>query len=264
VSTRQVTRPLPRPWRPVIGSEHLALLLRGKGPGGSHVGDELDEAFRIVRRELGAEAVRAHAILHDSLRVYREVRGSPRFDYERVDAVYDRLVATGLRPFVELSFMPRDLASDPSRTTFDYAGIISPPRDLDRWAALVRDFVRHLVARYGLDEVRRWPFEVWNEPNLRLFWSATEAEYLQLYDATARAVRAVDPELKVGGPATAAAGWVDDSPRVRNGAPSISWHPYLRCAAARPAPRCRPLRASGAPDALDRVGRLTDARGVGE
>jgi xylan 1,4-beta-xylosidase len=85
VDTRHVTRPLPRPWRPVIGSEHLALLLRGRGPGGSHVGDELAEALRIVRRELGAESVRAHAILHDSLGVYREVRGKPRFDYERVE-----------------------------------------------------------------------------------------------------------------------------------------------------------------------------------
>jgi xylan 1,4-beta-xylosidase len=230
VDARHVTRPLPRPWRPVIGSEHLALLLRGRGPGGSHIGDELAEALRIVRRELGVEAVRAHAILHDSLGVYREVRGQPRFDYERVDAVYDRVLATGLRPFVELSFMPKALASDPQSTTFDYRGIISPPSDMDRWAALVRDLVRHLVARYGLDEVRRWPFEVWNEPNLRLFWSATEAEYLKLYEATAQAIRAVHPDLKVGGPATAAAGWVDDlvAHAVETGVPLdfIATHTY--------------------------------------
>lgn len=86
------------------------------------------------------------------------------------------------------------------------------------------------MARYGLDEVRRWPFEVWNEPNLRLFWSATEAEYLQLYDATARAVRAVDQEIMVGGPATAAAGWVDDliAHAVETGAPLdfLATHTY--------------------------------------
>jgi xylan 1,4-beta-xylosidase len=199
-----------RPWRPVIGSEHLALLLRGAGPGGSNVGDQLAEAFRIVHRELGVEAVRAHAIFDDSLGVYREVNGRPVHDYERVDAAYDRLLATGLRPFVELSFMPRDLASDPERTTFHYRGIISPPHDPDRWSGLVSDFCRHLVGRYGLDVVRGWPFEVWNEPNLRLFWTATEAEYFDLYDTTARAVRSVDDRLSVGGPSTAAVGWVDD------------------------------------------------------
>jgi len=75
---------------------------------------------------------------------------------------------------------------------------------------LVRDLVSHVVERYGRDEVRRWAFEVWNEPNLRVFWSARESDYLELYDASVRAVKAVDPELRVGGPATAAAGWVDD------------------------------------------------------
>jgi xylan 1,4-beta-xylosidase len=221
---------LERPWRPVIGSEHLALLLRGAGPGGSDVGAELAEAFEIVHRELGVRSVRAHAILDDSLGVYREVAGRPRIDYDQVDAAYDRLLATGLRPFVELSFMPHDLASDPGRTTFDYKGIISPPRDIDRWAELVANFTAHLVARYGREEVAAWPFEVWNEPNLRLFWSATEAEYFELYDATARAVRSVDDRLLVGGPATAAVGWVDDllAHAASSGAPVdfVSTHTY--------------------------------------
>jgi len=199
-----------RPWRPIIGSEHLALLLRGAGPGGRNVGDELAEAFRIVRAELGAESVRAHAIFHDSLGVYREVDGRPVHDFEKTGAVIDRLLETGLRPVVELSFMPHDLASDPDVTVFDYRGIISPPRDPDRWVALVSDFVEHLRERFGADEVRRWPFEVWNEPNLKVFWSADEAAYLALYDVTVRAIKSVDPLIQVGGPATAAVGWVDD------------------------------------------------------
>jgi xylan 1,4-beta-xylosidase len=202
--------PVERPWRPIIGSEHLALLLRGEGPGGHHVGDELTEAFRIVRAELGAEMVRAHAILHDSLGVYRERDGEPVHDFERVDAALERLLGTGLRPVVELSFMPRDLASDPERTVFDYRGIISPPRDIGRWSDLVASLVRHVIDRFGRHEVRSWAFEVWNEPNLRVFWSADEAAYFELYDASVRAVRSVDPTLRVGGPATAAVGWVDD------------------------------------------------------
>lgn len=199
-----------RPWRPIIGSEHLALLLRGPGPGGHDVGTELAEAFRIVRRELGVEAVRAHAILDDSLADHRDSAGGPVHDFTKVDAALDRLLETGLRPIVELSFMPRDLAIRPAATVFGYGAIISPPRDIERWATLVRGLVAHLADRYGRDEVCRWAFEVWNEPNLGVFWSGAESDYLALYDASARAVKSVDPGFRVGGPATAAAGWVDD------------------------------------------------------
>ena len=107
VDARAVVGPVHRPWQPVIGSEHLALLLRGEGPGGHHVGDELAQAFRIVREELGVRAVRAHGILHDSLSLYHESEGRPRLDFERVDAALSRLLDTGLRPIVELSFMPQ-------------------------------------------------------------------------------------------------------------------------------------------------------------
>ena len=210
VDAGRVTGRLERPWRPIIGSEHLALLLRGAGPGGHDVGTELAEAFRIVRDELGTEMVRAHGWLHDSLEVYREEADSAVHDFTRIDEVVDRLLETGLRPIVELSFMPRALASDPDVSVFDYVGIISPPRDMERWSALVRDLVAHLADRYGRDEVRRWAFEVWNEANLRVFWAASESDYLALYDASVRAVKAVDEGFRVGGPATAAAGWVDD------------------------------------------------------
>jgi xylan 1,4-beta-xylosidase len=210
VDVGHVVGPLARPWRPIIGSEHLALLLQGPGPGGRDVGSELAEAFRIVRRELGVEAVRAHAIFDDALAVYRDQGDGPVHDFSRVHEVLDRLLETGLRPIVELSFMPRDLATDPDATVFGYGANVSPPRDLEAWAALVRDLVSHLAERYGPDEVRRWAFEVWNEPNLRVFWSAAESDYLRLYDASVAAVKSVDPTFRVGGPATAAAGWIDD------------------------------------------------------
>jgi xylan 1,4-beta-xylosidase len=120
------------------------------------------------------------------------------------------VLETVLRPVVELSFMPRDLASDPERTVFDFKGIISPPRDMGLWADLVAGLVRHVIERFGPEEVRTWAFEVWNEANLKVFWSADEAAYFDLYDASVKAVRSVDPTLRVGGPATAAVGWVDD------------------------------------------------------
>ena len=201
---------LHRPWRPMVGSERLSQLFEGVGSGGRHIGDEFAEALRMAHAELGVRAVRAHAILHDDVGVYREVDGEPVHDFTNVDRIYDRLLEIGLRPIVEVSYMPRDLASDPETTVFHYGAIVSPPKDWDRWAALVGDLAAHLVERYGLDEVRTWGFEIWNEANLDVFWSGTKEEYFRLYDVSVAAVKAVDPSLPVGGPASAAAAWVDD------------------------------------------------------
>ncbi len=207
----RVVRELPRPWRPMIGSEHLSHLLSEDLTGGRVIGEELREALRLSKETFGVRTVRAHAILCDDLGVYREVDGEPVHDFSGVDRVYDEILAMGLRPVVELSFMPRDLASDPDKTVFGYHAIISPPKDWDRWEALVRDLTAHLVERYGLAEVRdHWSFEVWNEANLEVFWSGTPQEYFRLYDASVRAVRSVDAALVVGGPSSAAAGWVDE------------------------------------------------------
>jgi xylan 1,4-beta-xylosidase len=219
-----------RPWRPMIGAEHLSQLEAGIGPGGRPIGAEFADALRLAHDELGVEAVRSHAILDDDLGTYREVDGRPVHDFAGIDRIYDRVLSLGLRPIVELSFMPRDLASDPSKTVFDYGAIVSPPRDWDRWESLVRDVAAHLVERYGRDEVRRWAFEVWNEANLEVFWSGTRDEYLRLYDVSARAVKAVDASLIVGGPASAAGKWVDEmlAHCRANGSPIdfVSTHTY--------------------------------------
>ena len=200
---------LARPWQPMIGSEHLSCLLRRDRTGGRAIGTELREALRIAHDELGVRAVRAHGILDDDLGVYTESGGRAVHDFSGIDRVYDQLMEIGLRPVVELSFMPAALARDPARTVFTYGAVISPPRDWDRWAALTGDLAAHLIQRYGRDEVTsRWAFEVWNEPNLEVFWSGTPEEYFRLYDVSARAVTAVDPGLRVGGPSSAAAGWV--------------------------------------------------------
>jgi xylan 1,4-beta-xylosidase len=106
--------------------------------------------------------------------------------------------------------MPHDLATNPDATIFEYRGIISPPRDWDRWGELNRRLAAHLLERYGIDEVARWGFEIWNEANLEVFWTGTQAEYFRLYDVAARAIKSVDERLLVGGPSTAAAGWIGD------------------------------------------------------
>jgi xylan 1,4-beta-xylosidase len=202
---------LDRPWRPMIGSEHLSHAICEDRTGGRPIGAELTSALRAAHTELGVQSVRAHGILCDDLGVYREIDGEPVHDFAGVDRVYDHVLALGLTPVVELSFMPRDLAADPSKTVFEYAAIVSPPKDWNRWYDLVRDLVAHLVQRYGLERVRdAWSFEVWNEANLEVFWSGTPQEYLRLYDETADAVRSVHPGLRVGGPSSAAAGWVEE------------------------------------------------------
>ncbi|OKI56204.1 GH39 family glycosyl hydrolase [Micromonospora sp. CB01531] len=220
---------LHRPWQPMIGSERLSQLLCRDRSGGREIGAELLAALRRVRDEIGVNTVRAHSILHDDLGVYREVDGEPVYDFSRVDQVYDLLLGIGMSPVVEIGFMPRDLASDPDRTVFEYRGIISPPRDWDRWSGLVRALVAHLLDRYG-EQVLGWDFEVWNEANLEVFWSGSREEWMRLYDVTARAVKDVDPRIPVGGPSSAAAGWVDAllEHAARSGTPVdfVSTHTY--------------------------------------
>ncbi|GAA0497449.1 hypothetical protein Ade02nite_54250 [Paractinoplanes deccanensis] len=220
-------RPLHRIWQAMVGSEHLSHLLSTDETGGRPIGAELREALRRVRDEIGVRTVRAHHILGDDVGVYRETGGEPVHDFTRVDQIYDTVRELGMTPVVEFGYMPRDLARDPGRTVFTYRGVISPPRDWDRWAGLIRAFTAHVVDRYGLDDVRdHWWFEVWNEPNLSVFWSGTPAEYWQLYETTARAVKDVHPALRVGGPATAAAGWVEDQTGVEAPVDFLSTHVY--------------------------------------
>ncbi|RRS01250.1 GH39 family glycosyl hydrolase [Glycomyces terrestris] len=161
---------------------------------------------------LGFRYVRFHGLFHDDMFVYRESSGGgfgpntplpePVHTFSYVDKVFDFILETGARPFVELGFMPRELATQ-TETVFWWGAHCSPPKDMGRWVELVTATVEHWIERYGLDEVRRWRFEVWNEPNLvPHFWTGTRTEYFELYEATAAAIKRIDPELRVGGPST--------------------------------------------------------------
>ena len=155
--------------------------------------------------------VRFHAIFHDEVGLYDEdAQGNPVFNFSYVDQIYDGLLGNGVRPFVELSFMPNKLAATQVLQAFWYKPDVSPPKDYAKWDEMIRRFVKHLVDRYGIDEVSQWYFEVWNEPNLD-FWAGKPAQttYFELYDHTARDVKSVNPRLRVGGPATAQAAWAD-------------------------------------------------------
>jgi xylan 1,4-beta-xylosidase len=154
--------------------------------------------------------VRFHGIFDRDVGVYTvDGQGRPDYNFTYVDQIYDGLLRQGVRPFVELSFMPPELAARRASMGFWYDPIVSPPKDWTAWGDLIRRFAEHLVDRYGIDEVSHWYFEVWNEPN-GPFWAGDPREqtYFHLYDVTARALQSVSPRLRVGGPATAQAAWV--------------------------------------------------------
>ncbi|MFT4111235.1 GH39 family glycosyl hydrolase [Silvibacterium sp.] len=196
-------------WEMAFGSEHLSYML--KGDINDHLrnaGAGLRAGNRLAHDTLGMRYVRAHGILMDDPSVYTEdAQGHAHYDWSKVDQLYDMVRADGMRPFVELSFMPRALAAHPGATTvFTYKGISSPPKDYAKWQALVAALTQHLVDRYGQAEVETWPFEVWNEPDLKItpdFWSGTMEQYFRLYDYAAAGIKAVDPKIMVGGPVVA-------------------------------------------------------------
>jgi xylan 1,4-beta-xylosidase len=202
IDAKGTATPFPHFWEQMFGSGRAILSLR----------DSYRQDLRTVHQATGFDYVRFHAIFHDEVGVYDEDKdGKPVYNFSYVDQIYDGLLANGVRPFVEISFTPKKLASRMDYHAFWYKQIVSPPKDYAKWDALITAFAQHLVERYGIQEVSKWYFEVWNEPNID-FWTGRPAEqtYFELYDHTARALKAVDAKIRVGGPATAQAAWVDD------------------------------------------------------
>lgn len=194
------TEAFPHYWKRCVGSGHM--LLGTRSDWRAHM--------QKVRNELGFVGVRGHGILDDDMSVIID----GEYHFYNVDQVYDFLLSIGVRPIVELSFMPRALARC-TRATCDYAfndpvggykGLVMPPVDFNDWYKLVRALTQHLLERYGLEEISQWHFEVWNE-----MWGMDyPGNYMQLYNASALAVKAVHPTLKIGGPATMQVQYVAD------------------------------------------------------
>ena len=154
---------------------------------------------------LGLTSIRAHGLFHDDIGIYSEdASGNPVYNFTRSDEIFDFLTDLNIAPIVELASMPADLAADPSQTVFDWKMIVSPPKDYDKWGALVQAFVAHSVERYGAATVSNWYFEVWNEPECcnGKFWKGGPEGYMNLYDKAAAGVRAALPTGRVGGPVT--------------------------------------------------------------
>jgi len=202
IDLNAATHPFPHFWEQMFGSGRAVLSLR----------ESYRDDLREVKQATGFEYIRFHGIFLDEVGLYDEDKdGKAVYNFSYVDQIYDGLLKNHVRPFVELSFMPNKLTSDTKLVqAFWYKPNVGPPKDWNKWEQLVEAFTRHLVARYGEDEVAQWYFEVWNEPNLD-FWMGDprESSYYELYDRAARAVKRVSPRLRVGGPATAQAAWAD-------------------------------------------------------
>lgn len=201
VNAHAPATPFPHFWEKMFGSGHAILSLRAA----------YRQDLRTMKSATDIQYVRFHGILDREVGVYNEdAHGNPVYNFSYVDEIYDGLLKNGVRPFVEISFMPPKLAFNPlDLHVFWYHPNVSPPKSWQAWDALITAFAQHLVNRYGIDEVSKWYFEVWNEPNID-FWGGIprQASYFELYAHTARDLKKVSPRLRVGGPATAAASWV--------------------------------------------------------
>jgi len=183
------------------------------GAGRANEGLRADWQHQLayVKKECGFKYIRMHGLLTDDMGVYREDRKeNPEYNFQYIDVLYDYILSIGMKPFVELGFMPQALASG-KQTIFWWKGNVTPPKDYNKWGELIRNLTQHFTERYGAKEVKTWYFEVWNEPNLTpVFWTGTQEEYFKLYRYSVNAIKSVNKEYRVGGPATAGAAWEVD------------------------------------------------------
>ncbi|WP_332851670.1 GH39 family glycosyl hydrolase [Duganella sp. S19_KUP01_CR8] len=199
VDVAQALTPLDRFYDLSVGSDYPGTLLR----------DDSMAQLQTTVDELGFRYLRFHAIFHDVLGTVRVEDGKVVYDWTKLDQLYDKMLARHIKPFVELGFTPKAMATSNSQI-FYWQGNTSHP-DPAKWKDLIAAFVRHIEQRYGQQEVRSWFFEVWNEPNLDGFWEhADQKAYFELYDLTANTIKSIDPALRVGGPSTAGAAWVPE------------------------------------------------------
>ena len=198
VNLKAPARPYPHYWEFCVGSCHAATLLRA----------DVQAHIRKARADIGFRYIRFHGLFDDDMSVYfKPMFGEPIISFYNIDLIFDFLLSIGMKPFIEIGFMPEALASGTS-TVFHYKGNVTMPKDDEAWKNLIRLFAQHLIERYGLEEVRQWFFEVWNEPNLRFFFDGTQEDYFHLYEMTARTLKQVDEHLQVGGPATSVNAWI--------------------------------------------------------
>ncbi len=238
---KNIVTDFPHYWEVCVGSCRAYTALRA----------DYREQLKKAHDELGFKYIRFHGLLNDdmsTLIMKKDYLGNDLglvYNFANIDNIFDFLLEIGMKPFIELAFMPTAIASG-DQTIFHYKGNITLPKDFKAWEDLIVKLTEHLVDRYGIEEVSTWFFEVWNEPNLFAFFAGTKEDYFKLYEVTARAIKSVSNKLKVGGPSTSCNAWIKDTVDYceTNKVPLdfISTHHY---------PTDDPLWSSGMDDVLE-------------
>ena len=183
----------------------------GAGRANEGLRADWQEQLKQVKSECDFKYIRFHGVFHDDMGVYFEdENGKPIYNWQYIDKLYDYILEIGMKPFVEMSFTPAEM-TDGTETVFWWKGNINPPRSWEMYHNFIKAFTQHLTNRYGKEEVKTWYFEVWNEPNLHFFFSGTQEQYFEMYKQAVTAVREVCRDYRVGGPASAGAGWVKEN-----------------------------------------------------
>ena len=201
--------PANKHWQFCVGSCHAAMALRA----------DYVQQLRFIHEELGIQYVRFHGILNDDMHTLDDfncvIEAFPGGDqikecnFYLCGVAYDNVLACGMKPFVELSFMPQALAREKTNQKGFYGTNFNHPKDMTEWSNYLISFIKFLLHRYGNEEVESWYFEVWNEPDLQgAFYLGTQEEYFELYAASAMAIKSVNKQLRVGGPATSGSKWI--------------------------------------------------------
>ncbi len=211
IDTKGKRSPTSYSWRFGIGNDHAFQMHRR----------DVYEQAKFIHEELGIQYIRFHGIFDDDMLCYQRLsdykpfRGVPHsfgiseINFKQVADIYDNVLSAGLKPFVELSFIPSALAKG-KKTGLRYLNNITRPKNLERWAEFIKSFIRFLLQRYGKEEVESWYFEVWNEPDLAIFFKGKQKDYFRLYEVTSKAVKEVDDKLRVGGPSSSSCLWIKD------------------------------------------------------
>ena len=162
----------------------------------------IQEMLIDLQKNVGFRYIKFHGILSDDMMVVSRIGQELRFTYTLVDQVLDFLLSIQLKPLIQLSFMPKELAENPDKTVCYCPFITSQPADMKEWNFLIEDFTRHLIERYGLDEVKQWPFTVWNEPvtSKKMFGFGDDALFFRFYKHTYDTVKSVCQDIQFGSP----------------------------------------------------------------
>ncbi len=166
---------------------------------------EVQDMLRTIQKEIGYEYIKFHGILSDDMKVYTKNNNKGTIiNFTLVDKVLDFLISVGLKPLIQLSFMPKALAKYPEKMVFTSGFITSEPNDINEWNNLVKEFTMHLLHRYGKDVVQQWKFTVWNEPDTpeSMFAMSSQEVFYPFYKNTYDTVKSCDEDICFGSPSS--------------------------------------------------------------